>query len=268
MIGYLGPEGSYSFYAASTFYMIDELVPHNNIGRLFYALENNEVLGIVLPYENMKEGTSFDVLGRVRKKHYHISREVVMEVVLNVVSKEHNHQGINEMYATSHSINECYNTLKKELGKYQRFEVKTDKIALEKLNEETSIKRGAVLSNYENLGSYNIVLNDIRDTKENTHKFVLVTKNLEVSGVHNRTLIACSPKVNRTGALYDILHEFVIRGINMTKILSNPIKNIEEDIIFYIELEGNIEDKLLIEAFNIIKFKSRYVSLLGSYFSN
>ena len=88
MIGYLGYEGSYTFFAASSFVKIDDLIAYSNIGRLFYALENNEVSEIIVPYENMKEGTSFDVLGRVRKGHYHIIKEIVQEIVLSVVSKE------------------------------------------------------------------------------------------------------------------------------------------------------------------------------------
>lgn len=267
MIGYLGPEGSYTFAAALTFNTIENLIPHNNIGRLFYALETHEVSGIIVPYENMKEGISFDVLGRIRKGHYHISREIVLEIVLNVVSKEATTTDIEQIYATTHSINECYNSLKKEFGKYQRFEVKTDKIALEKLGEDTKEKRGSVLSNFEELGSYNVVLSDIRDTKENTHKFAFITRNLEVNGVHNKTLIACSPKFNTTGSLYDIIHEFVIRGVNITKILSSPQKASTEEVLVYIELDGNIEDAVIIEALNIVKFKSRFITILGSYFS-
>lgn len=267
MIGYLGPEGSYTYFAALTFNPVENLIPHNNIGRLFYALEKHEVDGILLPYENMKEGISFDVLGRVRKNHYHISKEVVLEVVLNVVSKEATLNNIEQIYATTHSINECYNTLKSEFGKYQRFEVKTDKIALEKLNEESTIKRGSVLSNFEEMGSYNVVLSDIRDTRENTHKYAFVTRTLEVNGIHNKTLIACSPKFNKTGSLYDVIHEFVIRGINLTKILSSPQKSTDQDTIVYIEVDGNIEDKTIVEALSVVKFKSRFISILGSYYS-
>ncbi|AIO19342.1 Prephenate dehydratase [Candidatus Izimaplasma bacterium HR1] len=267
MIGYLGPEGSYTFSAALSFNTIEDLIPHNNIGRLFYALENHEVEGIIVPFENMKQGISFDVLGRVRKGHYHISREIVLEIILSVVSKEPNSENIEQIFATTHSINECYNNLKKEFGKYQRFEVKTDKMALEKLNEETKVKRGSVLSNFEELGSYNVVVSNIRDTKENTNKYAYITRSLQVNGVHNKTLIACSPKFNRTGSLYDIIHEFIIRGVNITKILSSPQKTSDDNIIIYIEVDGNIEDKLITEALNIVKLKSRFISILGSYFS-
>lgn len=265
MIGYLGQEGSYTFHSCLEFTDKDKLIPFNNIGRLFYALDRDEVSGIVVPFENMKEGTSFDVLGRMRRRHYHISREVVLEIILNVVSKEHNSENIDKIYATELSINECYNNLKQELGKYQKNYVKSDIDAKEQLLRMDN--SGAVLSNFETLGQYNVVLSNIRDTRLNTHKFVHITKSLNVNGLHNRTFIACSPRKNKVGALYDILHEFVLRGININKILSNPTKSKDDDIILYIELDGNLEDKMIKESLGIVKFKTKFVSILGSYLS-
>lgn len=266
MIGYLGPENSYTFYAASSFYVADQLIPYSNLGRLYYALEQDEVEGIVVPYENMKEGTSFDMLNRVNKSHYHISRVIDMDIVLQLVSKEYNSKGIEQVYLTEHSLNECYNSLKKELGKYQRFEVKSNQVARSKLESESTAKTGAVVSVYEEIGNLNVVLTDIRDSKENIHKYVFITKSLNVNGFHNRTIIVTSPKKNKIGALYDILHEIVIRQINVTKILSNPLINPTDDILFFIEFEGNIEDKDVIETLGMIKVKSNFTRIIGSYY--
>ncbi len=266
MIGYLGPENSYAYYAASSFYVADQLIPYSNIGRLYYALEQDEVEGIVVPYENMKEGTSFDMLNRVNKNHYHISRIIDLDVVLQLVSKEYNSKGIEQVYLTELSLNECYNSLKKELGKYQKFEVKSNLVARSKLETESSTKTAAVVSVYEEIGDLNVVLNDIRDSKENLHKFVLISKSLNVNGFHNRTIIVTSPKKNKIGALYDILHEIVIRQLNITKILSNPLLDSTGDILFFIEFEGNIEDENVIETLGMIKMKSSFTRIIGSYY--
>lgn len=267
MIGYLGPEGSYSYYAGTTFYVKEELVSYNNIGRLFYALEHDEVTGIVLPFETMKFGTSFDVLGRVHKHHYHISKEILMDIVLSIVSSGFDPSSIREIYATEHSINECYNTLKAELGKYVKKYVTTNQQALEAVRKAETEHVGAVLSNHEMLEDLHVVVNDIRDVHENTHKFVLVEKNLKVSGFHNRTLIACSPKKEQGGALYDLLHEFVFRGCNIIKILSTPHFTSDQPMIFYIELEGNLEQENIADALAMVTMKSKFVSILGSYYA-
>ena len=95
----------------------------------------------------------------------------------------------------------------------------------------------------------NILLYDIGDKKNNVTRFILVTKTLEVAGFHNKCSIVCSPKINQSGALYDILHEFAIRGIGLSKIESRPKKDLLGEYVFYIDLEGNIEDELIKEAF-------------------
>lgn len=266
MIGYLGNERSYAYYAGTTFYIKEELIPYNNIGRLFYALENDEVHGIVVPFESMKEGTNFDILRRIYKNHYHISREILIDIVLSIVSSSYDPKNIREVYATEHSINECYNTMKTELGKYVKKYVTTDKQALDALHNAQSDYVGAVLSNFEQLDEFHVVVNDIRDTKENTHKYILIEKNLKVNGLHNRTLIACSPKHDQGGELYDILHEFVYRNCTIEKILSAPTISQNAERLFYVELDGNIEQENIVQAIGMVKLKSKEVSILGSYF--
>jgi prephenate dehydratase len=246
--------------------MKEELVSYNNIGRLFYALDHDEVDGIVVPYENLKEGTRFDILGRVLSSHYHISREIVMEIALSLVSTNVTTDGITTIYGTEHAVSEAYETLKKELGKFKKQYVTSNKIALDYLQKEQNDSLAAVSSNHEPLGAFHIVMTDIRDTKQNTYKYVLIEKSLRVTSFHNRTLIACEPKKNHVGALYDILHEFVIRHVNITKILSIPTRTKEDDILFYIDVEGNIEDPAISEAIGLLKIKTKAISILGSYY--
>ncbi len=266
MIGYLGPTGSYSFLAGATFYVREDLIAYRNVARLFYALEHDEVDGIIVPYENMKTGTSFDILGRVRTGNYHIAREILLDLVLVLVAKGQDISAIREVYGTDVSIDECYDTIKAELKHHQKQFVPSNRAALQAI-ETTASDKAAIVSRLDPLGDNSILLTDIRDSKQNLHKFVFIEKPLKVSGLHNRTLIACSPTINRFGALYDILHECVIRGVNIIKILSLPTIAQDDDIVFYIELEGNLEDDAIVKSLAMIKYKSKFVSILGSYYA-
>lgn len=265
MIGYLGQEGSYSYFAACEHFDKYVLIPHNNLGRLFYALDVDEVEGIVVPFENIKDGTNFDVLGRILKKHYHISREIILDLQLNVVSKNHDPKHISGIFATEESINEGYNKLKKEFGKYKKNYVRTDKDGLNRLQRNDTLSSAAVVSRYEHIDDLNVVLANIRDSKYNMHKYVYITKSLKVTGTHNKILVALSPKFNQAGSLYDVIHEFVIRRVNIVKILSQPMHNKEGDTIVYLEVDGNLEDDRIKESISIIKLKSTFFSIIGSY---
>lgn len=265
MIGYLGQEGSYSYFAASKVYEKKDLIPHNNIGRLFYALEVDEVEAVVIPFENRKDGTNLDALGRIVMSRYHISKEIVLDLRLNVISKHHDPSQINAIFATEDAINASYNSLKREFGRYKKNYVRTDKDALQRLRQSDILSAGAIVSSYEDITACNVVLANTRDSHHNEHKFVLVTKALGTSANHNRVLLSVSPKMHQVGALYDLLHELVLRGINLTKVISSPMYNQEKELHLYLELDGNLEDDTLKEALAMLRIKSDALTIIGSY---
>jgi prephenate dehydratase len=85
------------------------------------------------------------------------------------------------------------------------------------------------------------------------------------SGMHNRISIALQPKYNRVGAFYDILHEFAFRNVNILKVLSQPMHNANNDVILYLELEGNLEDEHILESIQVARMKSTFLTMLGSF---
>lgn len=266
MIGYLGQEGSTSYFAARKYYDDREMIPHNNLGRLFYALEVDEVERIIVPFENMKDGTNFEVLGRVLKSHYHISQVITLNLEMNVVSKNYNSDNIIGIFATEETINDCYQTLKSEFGKYRKNYVRTSRDALNKIKYSDSLSVAAVVSKYEYLDHLNVIASNIRDNHYNMYKYVIIEKELNVMGNHNRISIALKPKYNRVGAFHDILHEFSFRNISIFKVLSQPMNNENKDTILYLELDGNLDDEEMKEAIQITKLKSTFLTILGSYY--
>ena len=87
MIGYLGPENSFTYFAAASFYVKNELVSYKNIYRLFEALNKDEVIGIVVPIENSIDGSITEVLDKLTESDFHINREIVMDIQLSLISK-------------------------------------------------------------------------------------------------------------------------------------------------------------------------------------
>jgi DNA-binding response OmpR family regulator len=66
MIGYLGPERSYTFFAASSFYVQEELIAYKNIGRL---LSRDHILSAVWGYDLGLNTRTVDThMSRIRKK--------------------------------------------------------------------------------------------------------------------------------------------------------------------------------------------------------
>ena len=117
------------------------------------------------------------------------------------------------------------------------------------------------------LGDLNVLLENVRDSKYNSTRFIYITKSLEVIGFHNKTSIVCAAKANMPGALYDILHEFAIRNIDLAKIESRPRKSVLGEYLFYIDFYGNIDNPEIKQALEVIKYKTDMLRILGSYYS-
>jgi len=80
----------------------------------------------------------------------------------------------------------------------------------------------------------------------------------------DRTSIMFSIK-DKPGALYDILSPFKKAKINLTKIESRPSKRKAWEYIFFVDMEGHIEDKKLRKAIDNVKDSCLYLKILGSY---
>jgi prephenate dehydratase len=67
------------------------------------------------------------------------------------------------------------------------------------------------------------------------------------------------------GALLEILTEFAVRGVNLTRIESRPTKKQLGDYFFSIDCEGHIDDERVGEALKGLHRICADVKFLGSY---
>ncbi len=266
MIGYLGPENSFTYFAAASFFTKKELASYKNIFRLFEALRNDQVVGIVVPIENSIDGSITEVLDKLVESDFHINREIVTDIQLSLISRSNQLSEIKHIMSNSHALAECRITLRKKLGKYTETTTTSTSKAVNKLDKLDN-SYAAIASKNAAIGDLNVLLENVRDSKYNSTRFIYITKSLEVIGFHNKTSIVCSSKTNKPGALYDILHEFAIRGIDLAKIESRPRKSVLGEYLFFIDFYGNIEEPLMKDALGVLKYKTNLLKILGSYYS-
>ena len=70
---------------------------------------------------------------------------------------------------------------------------------------------------------------------------------------------------NKPGSLYSVLEPFKKAKINLTKIESRPSKRKAWEYIFFVDMEGHIEDKKLKKAVESMRDDCLYLKVLGSY---
>lgn len=265
MIGYLGPVNSFTYLAAKTFYIASELKAYSNIYDLFEALANEKVEGIVLPLENSIEGSVNLVMDKLVDNNIYINKEIVLDIKMSLISKNNKIDNIDKVISHPHALAQCRKTLKSELGKYKEIQSLSTSNGVKEL-AKLDDTYAAIASKDTIYGDLNILLDDISDNPGNETRFIFVTRSLNVQGFHNKSSIICSAKNDHSGSLYDILHEFAIRGINLTKIESRPSKLQLGSYYFHIDFEGNIENIKVKETLAILKYKTKFLKLLGSYY--
>jgi len=105
----------------------------------------------------------------------------------------------------------------------------------------------------------------IEDFAGNQTRFVVVGRGISERTGRDKTSLALFMKKDKPGALLMILSEFAYGQINLTKIQSRPTKRQLGDYMFFVDLEGHVDDPAVALALECLRLKLREVKVIGSY---
>jgi prephenate dehydratase len=108
---------------------------------------------------------------------------------------------------------------------------------------------------------------NIADNPDAMTRFVLVAPRglpPQPTGADKTTLVLFM-RQDHPGALLEILTEFSVRGVNLTRIESRPTKKVMGDYFFTVDCEGHINDARVGEALAGLHRLCAQVRFLGSY---
>jgi chorismate mutase/prephenate dehydratase len=92
---------------------------------------------------------------------------------------------------------------------------------------------------------------------------VIGKKSLKRTGKDKTSLLFAVK--DEAGALYKALEPFYKHGVNLTKIESRPSKERSWDYVFFVDLEGHMEEEKVKKAVEELKQRAKMVRVLGSY---
>jgi prephenate dehydratase len=112
-----------------------------------------------------------------------------------------------------------------------------------------------------------ILKSDIEDTGHNTTRFLVLSRQPERAPQGSGPMLTTFVfRVgNRPAALYKALGGFATNGVNMTKLESYQLEGSFNATMFYADVEGHPEDRLLKLALEELDFYSSHVTVLGTY---
>lgn len=260
-IGYLGPDGTFSQLAAQRLTNFSQKVQYASIAELAMAANNREVDAAVLPIENSLEGgvnTTLDCLAF--DCNLMITQEILLRVSQNLLS---NSKKITKIYSHPQPVGQCGRYIAKNYPSVPIvFTASTAEAAALAAKEEGAAAIGS--DALAEIYSIKIVEKGIEDINTNTTRFVVAQRECGIVRDADKTSIVFSVS-DTPGSLYKMLSVFDIFEINMMKIESRPAKTVLGAYVFFVDINGSVEDDNIQKALDIVQYKSTFFKVLGSY---
>jgi prephenate dehydratase len=107
---------------------------------------------------------------------------------------------------------------------------------------------------------------DIGDERDAVTRFVLLRRPGAVPPPtgNDRTSLAMAVD-NRPGALLELLTEFALRGINLTRLESRPLRRKLGEYVFLVDADGHLADPALADVLAALHRRAALWRVLGSY---
>lgn len=268
IIGFMGPRGTFSHEAVVAYVegRSYTLKDYFSIPAVLEALKNGEIQDAIVPIENSLEGAinvTMDFLAK--EDDLFIIGELILPVNLNLLIKTGaNAEDIAVILSHPQPLGQCRNYLSRYFPRAIQLEENSTSKAAQKVVESDGTF-AAVASNISAKEyGLEIVASKIQDFDNNCTRFVIISKELQKRTGKDKTSIVFSTD-NKPGSLYRILDIFSLWDINMTRIESRPAKNALGQYIFFIDIDGHIEDQDVFDALTMIQRKTSFYKFIGSY---
>ncbi|SCK23506.1 prephenate dehydratase [Vogesella sp. LIG4] len=264
-IAYLGPEGTFTQLAAlKHFGHAARTVACGSIDEAFRLVESRTLDYVVAPVENSTEGAIGRTLDLMVSSPLKICGEVVLRIHHHLLRKDAAMDGIRRVYAHAQALAQCHEWLNKNLpDSVERVSVASNAEAARLAAEEPDC---AAIAGQAAAERYSLIklAENIEDEPNNTTRFlVLGHQDVGPTGQDKTSLVVAAP--NRPGAVHYLLEPLAANGVSMTKFESRPSRAGLWDYVFFIDIEGHIQDANLTQALEGLRERTAFVKVLGAY---
>jgi chorismate mutase/prephenate dehydratase len=263
-VAFLGPEGTFTQQAAfKHFGHAVKTVPAATISEIFNAVETGLCQFGVVPVENSTEGVISHTLDRLLISPLKICGEVEIRVHQNLMGLAENLSAITEVYSHQQSLAQCRHWLDKHLPNAQLVAVNSNAEAarLAANNKQIAAIAGVAAAEAYQLP---IIEKNIEDVANNTTRFIIIGQQISASTGKDKTSLVISTR-NQAGALCSTLEPFATFGVDMVSIESRPSHQGLWDYVFFIDLQGHVDDAPVAQALAALQDKVNMLKILGSY---
>lgn len=264
-VAYLGPAGTYSHLVAEKrFGLRMKLVPCDTIHDvcLFVAKAPSSRRGVV-PIENSSGGAIHETVDILlgNKPQVHICEELALEVRLALLG--HKGATIKHLYSHAMPFEHCSGWIRKHLPGVKKQVVASTAKAAEMTAGDMS---AAALGSRKLASMYKLKILKFpveADTLNLTAFLVIGGKKPLASGAHKTTLAV--HLANVPGSLCSFLEVFRKYDVNLSRLISRPIRGLPKEYAFLVDVEGASTSSKVRAALALAAKTCVSVRVTGSY---
>ena len=266
-VAFQGEKGAYSHLACLEVFPDIEAVACPTFEEAFQLAKDNSEYKIVIPIENSLAGRVADIHYLIPKYKLQIHAEHFQKVTHNLLGiRGSKIKDIKTVRSHSQAIGQCSkmiseNKLKPIISADTAGSAKFISNKKDKTDSAIASELAAKIYGLE------IIKSKVEDESGNVTRFFIMGKETKHPERKDKKYItSCIFKLKSIpAALYKALGGFATNGVNLCKLESFSVKNTFDQVNFYIDIEGHIEDSSLQKALEELGFHTQKLDILGVY---
>ena len=260
----LGPDATFSHIASiQQFGQSVQCIYTKSVAEIFDEVARGRADYGVVPIENSTEGVVNLTLDMFIESPLQMCAEVLLEISHALLSRSSRLEDITTVYSHPQALAQCYDWISKNLSHVETKEVFSTAMAAKMAHDEPHT--AAVAREFAGkMYGVPVLKRKIEDNPQNCTRFWVIGKMSPGRTGEDKTSLMFSIR-DGVGALYEMLEPFAKHRINLTKIESRPFKKKPWEYIFFIDIEGHVEDENIKSALSMVTSNSQFMKVLGSY---
>jgi chorismate mutase/prephenate dehydratase len=265
-IAFLGPEGTFTQQAVyKHFGHSVRALPLASIPEVFSEVESGRAEFGIVPIENSTEGTVNHTLDMFLSSPLKICGEVELRIRQHLLGRMKSLENIARVCSHQQSLAQCRGWLDENLPGIECVPVSSNAEAARRARDEQGTAAIAGEAAAEVYG-LSVLVPDIEDRPDNSTRFLVIGRKVfQSSGKDKTTLSISAGDTQSPGILHQLLGPFARLGITLTRIESRPSRKKKWDYVFFVDVQGHVDEEPLKSALEELKKYASMVRVLGSY---
>jgi chorismate mutase/prephenate dehydratase len=262
-VAYLGPEASNTHIATLKQFGSSVVYrPVRSQGGVLKEVETGRADYGVLAIENTTEGAVNPTLDAFVNSELKICSEILMPISHYLLSNSALEE-IREVHSHPQVLAQCRGWIEENLGHAKVVAASSSaEAAILATKEENIAAIGTRLA--ADLYGLNVIAEKIQDVSSNMTRFLVIGHHYSQKTGNDKTSVLFSVK-HEAGSLANALMLLARHGLNLTNIQLRPSGIKAWEYIFFVDIEGHIDDTPVKEALEELEKESILVKMLGSY---